>query len=178
MTRYARFKGNSHRQEFEATNWEDMKNITKKKEEKDPSKVERTEKRRLKRQEDKKSKMICFNCRKSGHGVQDCPEKTHGMDKNLKSRVCFICGSKDHRALQCPSNPRGLYPDGGGCKFCGDVTHLYMACPKKLGKEETVEEGEVCATFNPMENTETLYQSNISKPTNSNLKIKKKIVKF
>ena len=54
MTRYARFKGNSHRQEFEATNWEDMKDITKKKEEKDPSKVERSEKRRLKRQEDKK----------------------------------------------------------------------------------------------------------------------------
>ena len=54
MTRYARFKGNSHRQEFEATNWEDMKDITKKKEERDPSKVERSEKRRLKRQEDKK----------------------------------------------------------------------------------------------------------------------------
>ena len=54
MTRYARFKGNSHRQEFEATNWEDMKDITKKRDHKDPSKVERSEKRRLKRQEDKK----------------------------------------------------------------------------------------------------------------------------
>ena len=82
--------------------------------------------------------MVCFNYRKPGHGIDECPEKTSGMDKNLKNRSCFICGKKDHRALQCPDNPRGMYPDGGGCKFCGDVTHLYMACPKKLGNSSRV----------------------------------------
>ena len=46
MTRYARYKGNTHRQEHEATDWAEM---TKK-----PNKIERTENRRLKRQEDKK----------------------------------------------------------------------------------------------------------------------------
>ena len=77
--------------------------------------------------------MVCFNCRLPGHGIDECPEKTKGMGKHLKNRTCFVCGKKDHLAMHCSLNPRGMYPDGGGCKFCGEVTHLYMACPKKLG---------------------------------------------
>ena len=62
MTRYARYSGNSHRQEHEATDWSDMKStdITKIQkrlatEAEDVKKAERSEGRRLKRQENKKS---------------------------------------------------------------------------------------------------------------------------
>jgi hypothetical protein len=34
-----------------------------------------------------------------------------------------------HIARQCPDNPKGLYPNGGNCKLCGDVTHLRKDCP-------------------------------------------------
>ena len=51
MTRYAKFKGNTHRQENEATSWKEQLSAAK---QIDKAKVERTEKRRLKRQEDKK----------------------------------------------------------------------------------------------------------------------------
>ena len=51
MTRYARYKGNTHRQEHEATEWTEMKKSTT-----DKEKVQRTENRRLKRQDDKKGK--------------------------------------------------------------------------------------------------------------------------
>jgi len=182
MTRYARYKGNSHRHEHEGTDWNDM-NLSKMKakleeEAKEAHKIERSENRRLKRQESKKNKMVCFNCRRPGHGVEDCPEKTAGMGKKLKDRVCFICGEKDHRAMNCPSNPRGLYPEGGSCKFCGDVTHFYHACPKKLGKEENPETGEVLSTFNPMENTETLVEREKKVKEIVTVKKKPRIVRF
>lgn len=35
-----------------------------------------------------------------------------------------------HISRQCPDNPRGIYPKGGACKECGDVTHLKKDCPK------------------------------------------------
>ena len=59
MTRYARYSGNSHRKEHEATNWSDM-NVDKIKkrltaEAEEAKKAERSENRRLKRQENKKS---------------------------------------------------------------------------------------------------------------------------
>jgi hypothetical protein len=60
MTRYARYNGNSHRKEHEGTEWSEM-NVAKVKkrlteEAEDLMKTERTENRRIKRQDNKKSK--------------------------------------------------------------------------------------------------------------------------
>ena len=35
----------------------------------------------------------------------------------------------------CPDNPKGLYPKGGGCRFCGSVEHLKSECPRKSQKD-------------------------------------------
>ena len=36
----------------------------------------------------------------------------------------------------CPDNPKGLYPKGGGCKFCGSVEHLKADCTRKAQKDK------------------------------------------
>lgn len=38
-------------------------------------------------------------------------------------------------AKACPDNPKGLYPNGGGCRFCGSVEHLKSECPRKVQKD-------------------------------------------
>lgn len=96
-------------------------------------------------------KKVCFNCRRSGHPLSECPslnqgegtgicfkcgstEHTHFECKVVKKQEykfaqCFICKEQGHISNQCPDNPRGLYPKGGACKLCGDVTHLKRFCP-------------------------------------------------
>merc|ERR1712107_692803 len=109
-------------------------------------------------------KMVCFNCRQPGHMLADCPgaiEKGGQVEapnagqcykcgslehtsKDCKSKlkrenayrfaVCFICKQEGHLAKACP-DPKGLYPNGGGCVFCGSVEHLKRDCPRKLEKD-------------------------------------------
>jgi len=105
-------------------------------------------------------KSLCFRCRQPGHSLAQCPlEKEakrcfkcgsadHTSKECLSKRkggdayafaVCFICKETGHLAKACPDNPRGIYPKGGGCRFCGSVEHLKSECPRKAEKDRRSE---------------------------------------
>eukprot|EP01114_Cavostelium_apophysatum_P017577 TRINITY_DN5260_c0_g1_i1.p1 TRINITY_DN5260_c0_g1~~TRINITY_DN5260_c0_g1_i1.p1 ORF type:complete len:239 (+),score=37.91 TRINITY_DN5260_c0_g1_i1:111-827(+) len=94
---------------------------------------------------------VCFNCRKTGHRVQDCPDapgnKTtcyncggeHRLrdcpepkEGGLKFATCFICSEVGHIASKCPKSDHGIYINGGACRFCQGVDHLARDCPVKV----------------------------------------------
>lgn len=88
-------------------------------------KDQRREDRRLKRQNVKKKNMVstenvfifditllgfffnpfpflfqlCFNCRKPGHGLADCPEADR--DEEMGRGICYRCGSTEHEIQKC-----------------------------------------------------------------------------
>lgn len=120
-------------------------------------KDKRREDRRIKRQNIKKNAMLCFNCRKPGHGLADCPEADNDEEMGrgicyrcgsteheihrCKAKVdpavgdypyakCFICSQTGHLSRSCPDNPKGLYAAGGCCRVCGSVEHFQKDCPE------------------------------------------------
>lgn len=112
-------------------------------------------------------KKVCYHCRKGGHTLSSCPmledngaqvvgsgicykcgstEHTHYQCKvntgnSYKFATCFVCKQEGHISKQCPDNPRGMYPSGGGCRLCGDVTHFRRECPTLQAKSNKVTVG-------------------------------------
>ncbi|PRP73566.1 zinc finger protein containing CCHC type domain [Planoprotostelium fungivorum] len=81
---------------------------------------------------------ICFRCGSYEHKLSECQEPNNGV---LKYANCFNCNEKGHITAQCPTNKNGIYPKGGGCRVCGENTHLMKDCPlkQKQARGERVE---------------------------------------
>ncbi|XP_050677052.1 zinc finger CCHC domain-containing protein 9-like [Leptidea sinapis] len=168
------------------------------------SEVQRTiklERRRAEKALARLKRDVCYNCRKGGHNLSDCPDLKSNIpgvdsadgvcfkcgstehrqneckvqkDKEFRFATCFICRETGHLARQCPDNPKGLYPNGGCCKLCGDVTHLRKDCPTvKDTKEETSIK---LPTLDSVDNIEDITQHTPAATVEHNKKPKK--VKF
>ncbi|KAJ0174526.1 hypothetical protein K1T71_009634 [Dendrolimus kikuchii] len=167
------------------------------------SEVQRTiklERRRAEKALARLKRDVCYNCRKGGHNLSDCPElksKIPGVDapegvcfkcgstehrqfeckvqrdKEFRFATCFICKEAGHIARQCPDNPKGLYPNGGCCKLCGDVTHLRKDCPTVKDKKE--ETSIKLQTLDSAENIEGIDQNIKSSSSEEPVKQPKKI---
>ncbi|KAJ7632684.1 hypothetical protein FB45DRAFT_791855, partial [Roridomyces roridus] len=112
--------------------------------------VSPSEARRLQRIADRNAETTCFACRSKGHSARDCPKAVVsqccyrcGSAKHTLARCkkptdpsnplpfasCFVCNTKGHLASACPQNKaKGVYPNGGCCKLCGDTSHLAKDC--------------------------------------------------
>jgi len=77
---------------------------------------------------------ICFKCGSLDHLSKDCHSKQK-REGAYSFANCFICKQDGHLAKACPDNPKGLYPKGGGCVFCGSVEHLKRDCKRKVEKD-------------------------------------------
>jgi zinc finger CCHC domain-containing protein 9 len=153
-------------------------------------------KRKERREKSKFSKVQCFNCRKIGHAVNSCPEskeqaicyacgslehtlaKCSKRGQGLPFAKCFVCKETGHLSGQCPRNEHGLYPNGGGCRFCGDVRHLAKDC-NPLDKNKTITLGVVDANQGGDDDDVhiTLAALDEERPTQK-LKTAKKVVMF
>lgn len=69
------------------------------------SEVQRTmklERRRAEKALARIKRDVCYNCRKGGHNLSDCPElKTKIPGVGAPDGLCFKCGSTEHRQFEC-----------------------------------------------------------------------------
>ncbi|TFK21101.1 hypothetical protein FA15DRAFT_718072 [Coprinopsis marcescibilis] len=85
---------------------------------------------------------ICYRCGSSKHNLSRCRNLAN-PENPLPYASCFVCSGKGHLASACPQNKaRGVYPNGGCCKICGDTTHLAKDCAtRKTGDAAKVAVG-------------------------------------
>ncbi len=159
-------------------------------------------KRRARRQLSKENSMVCYGCRKSGHSVKKCPSASatnkticyrcgsfaHRLEacpekpdpqQSLPYALCFYCNQKGHLSGQCSQNEKGLYPNGGGCKYCGSVRHYAHQCKELTGELNTL--GLLDLTQGTGDDDvfiSTTEENDKNKPQETHQKVKKKLVTF
>lgn len=171
------------------------------------SEINRTlklERRKAEKALAREKKKVCFNCRKFGHNLSECPmlsSKDELVDtagagicfkcgstehtsfvcrvekgQNFKFATCFICKEQGHISRQCPDNARGLYPKGGSCRVCGDVTHLKRDCPQFQDQQKKEEAKFYVDTIHDGNPDDFGPRKDLPKSTESSTK--PKIIKF
>jgi len=79
---------------------------------------------------------ICYRCGSRKHTLARCRKQPDQPDDPLPFASCFVCSGRGHLAGSCPkNNGKGVYPNGGSCKLCGETTHLARDCSlRKIGR--------------------------------------------
>ncbi|PVV02321.1 hypothetical protein BB560_003229 [Smittium megazygosporum] len=124
---------------------------------------------------------ICYHCGSDNHITKNCP--TPGS--TFPFATCFICEKKGHLSSKCPQNTKGLYPNGGGCRFCGSVNHLARDCKptvdvtntNTIGKMSAGEGGDDDDVFITLKKIQDERSANKLARSN-NTESKKKVVQF
>lgn len=81
---------------------------------------------------------ICYRCGSRKHRLSACREKPPDPSNPLPFASCFVCNGNGHLSSQCPKNKeKGVYPNGGCCKLCGETDHLARNC--KLRNRGTID---------------------------------------
>merc|ERR1711881_334579 len=124
---------------------------------------------------------ICFKCGSTEHFIGNC--KVSLPKGEFPFATCYICEEKGHVSSRCPDNPRGLYPEGGGCKICGSVEHLRSACPEKTANiAESTKDGQqrfFVINANDQLSADAIVSDNSDSDSETPIIVKKpRIVKF
>ncbi|KAJ3195617.1 hypothetical protein HK101_011617 [Irineochytrium annulatum] len=81
----------------------------------------------------------CYRCGSPEHKSSECKRPPADPSIPYPHAFCFLCKKTGHLIAQCEMNERGLYPNGGSCRFCECVRHLARDCEKnprrKIGKD-------------------------------------------
>jgi hypothetical protein len=86
---------------------------------------------------------ICYYCGSRDHALRDCSSNPDPYNKtNLPFAKCFICQQTGHLSKYCLNNEHGLYPKGGCCHVCGELTHLAKNCPLRPNDDEKDPKGD------------------------------------